>query len=121
MSKSDFGDHDGKRRLAKSRRECPAGEPYPDPAHAYSAVHRLTSRHLARCHFPGWQFTLTPESMPLGIMAFRKHPETGDLERLGPWPLPMTPGEDEVRDLALAAVVTLEGDDARERFAFRSR
>jgi hypothetical protein len=70
----------------------------------------------ARC--PGWKFSPVASGARVAFLVFRPHPETGALQKLGLWPLPDDPGEDEVREACLAAVVEVDGESARERFAW---
>lgn len=62
--------------------------------------------------YPGWQFSITSA---LHLIAFRAHPETRKLQKLGPWPLPADAGEDEVLAAAMLAVAETDGPDAVAR------
>jgi hypothetical protein len=72
-------------------------------------------RMACRACYPCWQFSVDNN---FALIAFRPHPQTSALQKVGPWPLPEDAGEDEVREACLAAVVQADGEDARERFTW---
>ena len=77
---------------------------------------------LAHSAYPGWQLAVESGAAGEGFaaIAFRSDPdEPGRLQALGPWPLPEDAGPEEVRAVALAAVVAVDGEGARERFRTR--
>jgi hypothetical protein len=76
---------------------------------------------LDRCRYPGWQFSIRAEGDGFAVIAFRADPRgLVPLQALGPWPLPEDAATEEVRAVALAAVVAVDGEGARERFRMRN-
>jgi hypothetical protein len=61
-----------------------------------------------------WQFTAINTRE---FDAFRPNPaDPKKLQRVGPWMLPENPNAEDVRAAALAAVISVDGESARDEF-----